>query len=218
MNAIELQDYTKTFSHKTVFKDFNLTVKQGEMVAIMGPSGSGKTTLLNALGLIDPITSGNYRLFEQKAPQSNSKAAIKVIREQISYLFQNFALVDNFTIKANLLMALHYVKKSKAEKNQMIAAALKQVGLPDYEQLKIFEISGGKQQRVAIARTILKPSALILADEPTGALDIKNRDEILSILHSINQMGKTMVVVTHDEEVAASCDRLIRLQASMVPA
>lgn len=211
MNLIELQHYTKKFSHKIVFSNFNLKIDTGEMVAVMGPSGSGKTTLLNALGLIDDVDDGTYHLFGKPAPKSNTKRANKTIRNHISYLFQNFALVDNFTVSENLMMALRYAKFSKPEKKALIHEALTKVGLPNYEKLKIFEISGGEQQRVSIARAMIKPSSLILADEPTGALDIENRNEILHILHAINKQGKTMVIVTHDPKVAQSCDRIIHL-------
>lgn len=208
---LSLTHFTKRFKHKTVFEDFSLTLEAGEMVALTGPSGSGKTTLLNAIGLIEPIEQGQYHLFDQPAPAVNSRAAQRIIREKISYLFQNFALVDYFTVNDNLMMALKYVKESPAAKKQRIAEALTQVGLKDYEEAKVFEISGGEQQRVAIARAIIKPSELILADEPTGALDSQNRDDILQILQNINQSGKTLLVVTHDETVAAQCSRIIRL-------
>ena len=134
-----------------------------------------------------------------------------MIRENISYLFQNFALVDSFTVRDNLLMALKYVKLSKSEKEQLIHDTLQQVNLEGYQDLKVFEISGGEQQRVAVARSILKPSKLILADEPTGSLDPENRDEILAILNQLNKNGKTIIMVTHDNKVAESCHRIIRL-------
>lgn len=134
-----------------------------------------------------------------------------MIRENISYLFQNFALVDNFTIKENLLMALRYVKQTKKEKEESIDNALRMVGLENYQKLKVFEISGGEQQRVAIARCLLKPSKVILADEPTGSLDTKNRDEILAILNQLNASGKTIIIVTHDNKVAESCHHTIGL-------
>ncbi len=208
---LTIKNYTKTFGTKKIFEGFDLEIKAGEMVALTGPSGSGKTTLLNTLGLIEPLEVGEYYLSGEKAPKVNSRAANHLIREKISYLFQNFALVDNLTVEENLMMALRYVKKSLSEKNKMIDEALERVGLPSYQKLKIFEISGGEQQRVAIARTILKPSQIVLADEPTGALDPKNRDEILAILHQLNREGKTIVIVTHDEVVAQNCTRMIQL-------
>lgn len=211
MTIIHIKNFNKRFGHKIVFEDFNLEINEGDMVAITGPSGSGKTTLLNTIGLIEPIEEGEYQLFQQTAPKINSKQANKMIRENISYLFQNFALVDNFTIHENLMMALRYVKKTRQEKEALIDDALKMVGLDNYQTLKVFEISGGEQQRVAIARCLLKPSKVILADEPTGSLDSKNRDEILAILKQLNADGKTIIMVTHDSKVAESSHYTVSL-------
>ncbi|MDR1521410.1 MAG: ABC transporter ATP-binding protein [Streptococcaceae bacterium] len=211
MNVVSIKNFSKKFGQKVIFDNFNLEILEGDMIAITGPSGSGKTTLLNTIGLIEPVEHGEYLIFDQLVPKINSKQSNKIIREKISYLFQNFALVDNFTVKENLLMALKYVKKIKKDKESLIDDALRQVGLKNYQNLKIFEISGGEQQRVAIARSILKPSQLILADEPTGALDDKNRDEILEILFQLNKKGKTIIIVTHDNKVAENCQRVIAL-------
>jgi putative ABC transport system ATP-binding protein len=211
MKIISIKNFSKKFGQKVVFDNFNLEILEKEMVALTGPSGSGKTTLLNTIGLIEAIEDGEYHIFSQLAPKVNSKQSEKIIREKISYLFQNFALVDNFTVQENLMMALKYIKKTKKDKESLIDDALVQVGLKNYQSLKIFEISGGEQQRVAVARSILKPSKLILADEPTGALDDKNRDEILEILFQLNKKGKTIIIVTHDTKVADSCQRVVEL-------
>ncbi|NEW62743.1 putative bacteriocin export ABC transporter [Granulicatella sp. zg-ZJ] len=210
---IKLNHLTKTFKHKTIFDSFSLEIQKGEMVAIIGKSGSGKTTLLNMIGLIEEIDSGTYFLNGNKAPKPNTKQATQIIREQISYLFQNFALVDYLTVEHNLMMALKYVKLSLNEKKKIIHEALEKVGLLDYESLKIFEISGGEQQRVAIARAMIKPSTIILADEPTGSLDDENRDDVLTILRELNHLGKTVIIVTHDSVVAKACDRVITLDS-----
>ncbi|MBS4750876.1 ABC transporter ATP-binding protein [Carnobacteriaceae bacterium zg-ZUI78] len=210
---IKLNHLTKTFKHKTIFDSFSLKIQKGEMVAIIGKSGSGKTTLLNMIGLIEEIDSGTYFLNGNKAPKPNTKQATQIIREQISYLFQNFALVDYLTVEHNLMMALKYVKLSLNEKKKIIHEALEKVGLLDYESLKIFEISGGEQQRVAIARAMIKPSTIILADEPTGSLDDENRDDVLTILRELNHLGKTVIIVTHDSVVAKACDRVITLDS-----
>lgn len=211
MQQIEIKNYHKQFGNKTIFDNFNITIQAGESVAFMGESGCGKTTLLNVLGLIEPIEQGDYFLDGERAPNVNTSSASKVIREKISYLFQNFALVDSFSVEENLLMAMKYVNLSQEEKRLKIAEALNRVGLKGFEQKKIYEISGGEQQRVAIARLLLKPSEIILADEPTGSVDAKNRDEILTILHALNKAGKTLVIVTHDETVAKSCERVVHL-------
>lgn len=211
MFAIQLKNIDKSFGKKKVLNNLSLQIRENEMVALIGPSGCGKTTLLNILGLIEPYDSGEYLLFGKQAPQCNSNQANQTIRRSISYLFQNFALVDNFTVEQNLMIALKYTRKTKQEKYVLINEALNKVGLSEYNELKIFEISGGEQQRVALARAMIKPSKIILADEPTGALDSKNRDEVLQLLREINKQRKTIVIVTHDMTVANSCDRIIQL-------
>lgn len=209
---IELKNITKKFENKTVFANFNLQIDQNEMVAIIGPSGSGKSTLLNILGLIDKVDDGDYQFEQYTNIKPNSRLAQKIIREKISYLFQNFALIEEDTVLQNLLLALKYVKKSKKEKTEIITAALQKVGLSEYLNSKIYELSGGQQQRIAVARAIIKPSELVLADEPTGSLDSKNRDEIIKLLLELNAAGKTVIVVTHDSHVAEKCHRVLELK------
>lgn len=209
---IELKNITKKFENKTVFANFNLQINQNEMVAIIGPSGSGKSTLLNILGLIDKVDDGEYQFEQYTNIKPNSRLAQKIIREKISYLFQNFALIEEDTVLQNLLLALKYVKQSKKEKTEIITAALQKVGLSEYLNSKIYELSGGQQQRIAVARAIIKPSELVLADEPTGSLDSKNRDEIIKLLLELNAAGKTVIVVTHDSHVAEKCHRVLELK------
>lgn len=209
---IELKNITKKFENKTVFANFNLQIDQNEMVAIIGPSGSGKSTLLNILGLIDKVDDGDYQFEQYTNIKPNSRLSQKIIREKISYLFQNFALIEEDTVLQNLLLALKYVKQSKKEKTEIITAALQKVGLSEYLNSKIYELSGGQQQRVAVARAIIKPSELVLADEPTGSLDSKNRDEIIKLLLELNDAGKTVIVVTHDSHVAEKCHRVLELK------
>ncbi|WEV40963.1 putative bacteriocin export ABC transporter [Lactobacillus sp. ESL0681] len=209
---IEMKQVTKKFGTKVVLDQFDLTIAKGELVAIIGPSGSGKSTLLNILGLIEQVDSGEYIFDQHVNVRPNSRLAQKIIREQISYLFQNFALIEEKTVMQNLLLALKYVSKSKVEKTTLIRAALEKVGLAEYVQSRVYELSGGQQQRVAVARALIKPSELVLADEPTGSLDSKNRDEIIDLLLELNNSGKTVVVVTHDDHVAAKCQRVITLR------
>lgn len=211
MCVIQLKNYSKRFGDKVIFDNFDISIKKGESVAFTGASGCGKTTLLNALGLIDSIDHGEYFIDGNPTPKINTAKSNKLIREKISYLFQNFALVDNFTVEENLMLALRYVKVSTKEKRSNIALALEKVGLQGYEKKKVYTISGGEQQRVSIARLLLKPSSIILADEPTGSLDNTNRDEILSILHDTCKEGKTLIIVTHDPIVAQSCHRIVEL-------
>jgi len=209
--VIKLSKIQKAFGKKELFRGLELSVNQGEMIAIVGESGAGKTTLLNIIGVIEPLLEGEFVLFGKANIKPNSMKAQRLIRERISFLFQNFALIDNATVFENLAMALKYVKAKKHDKQKKVAQALQQVGLAGYEKLKIFELSGGEQQRIALARVLLKPSELILADEPTGSLDEENRNEIIQLLKKMNEAGKTILIVTHDPYVAEQCERVIAL-------
>lgn len=209
--AIVLENVTKCFGTHTLLEDVSLKIPAGEMVALTGPSGCGKTTLLNMIGLIEPVSQGQIRLFGKPVPKVNSARAARTIRSSISYLFQNFALVESMTVRQNLNLALAYSRLNRHEKAAAIQEALDLVGLQGMEDRRVYTLSGGQQQRVSLARTILKQGNLILADEPTGALDAGNRDEVLALLRHLNESGKTIVIVTHDPVVAASCHRVINL-------
>lgn len=211
MELIKLEGVNKAFGNKKVLDKFSLSINEGEFLAITGESGKGKTTVLNLIGLLEEQDSGNIIIDGMKNILPNSKKSTKVLREEISYLFQNFALIDEETVSYNLSIATKYIKSSKNEKLKKIKDALKTVGLSGYENKKIYELSGGEQQRVAIARIILKPSKIILADEPTGSLDEENAKAIFSLLRSINKEGKTVIIVTHDKKLAEQCDRVVRL-------
>ena len=208
---IKLENITKTIGKKVILENLSLKINQGDLVAIVGKSGSGKSTLLNLLGLIDGDYSGHYEIFGQKNVLVNSAKSQAIIREHISYLFQNFALIDNETVEYNLMLALKYVKLSKKDKVQKIEEILERVGLSSTLHQKVSELSGGEQQRIAVARAILKPSQLLLADEPTGSLDPENRDLVLNFLLDMNKEGKTVIIVTHDAYVAQQCHRVIEL-------
>ena len=208
---IKLENVTKTIGKKVILENLSLKINQGDLVAIVGKSGSGKSTLLNLLDLIDGDYSGHYEIFGQKNVLVNSAKSQAIIREHISYLFQNFALIDNETVEYNLMLALKYVKLSKKDKVKKIEEILERVGLPSILHQKVSELSGGEQQRIAVARAILKPSQLLLADEPTGSLDPENRDLVLNFLLDMNKEGKTVIIVTHDAYVAQQCHRVIEL-------
>lgn len=188
-----------------------MTVGEGEMVAIMGKSGSGKTTILNIMGLLEKPDGGVVKLFGEKSPRIGSAKAYKFLRTRLAYLFQNGALIDDETVDYNLEVPLLYVPKTKREKQEMKTTVLKKMGLSISLKQKIYELSGGEQQRVAIARILLKSCDLIFADEPTGSLDSDNRNEIMRILKDLNEAGKTIIIVTHDQYVAEACDRTIKL-------
>jgi len=208
---IKLENVTKTIGKKVILENLSLKINQGDLVAIVGKSGSGKSTLLNLLGLIDGDYSGHYEIFSQQNVPVNSVKSQAIIREHISYLFQNFALIDNETVEYNLMLALKYVKLSKKDKVKKIEEILERVGLSSTLHQKVSELSGGEQQRIAVARAILKPSQLLLADEPTGSLDPENRDLVLNFLLDMNKEGKTVIIVTHDAYVAQQCHRVIEL-------
>lgn len=211
MSILKLSNVTKAYGNKNVLEHFSLEVLQGEFVAITGSSGSGKSTLLNILGLIEPIDSGTYTILGVENPKIDSKESVQLLRNKISYLFQNFALVNERTVGYNLEIALRFSGASRTRKKELISKALNQVGLPGVENKKVFQLSGGEQQRVALARIILKPSEIILADEPTGSLDLGNRDNVMDILAQLNYEGKTVIVVTHDPNVEKCAKRIIRL-------
>lgn len=210
-NICELINVNKNYAKNVVLNNINMTVCKGEMVAITGKSGSGKTTILNIMGLLEKPDSGIVKMFDEEIPRIGSVKANKLLRTRLSYLFQNYALIDNETVNYNLEIPLTYSNKTKRVKQQMKIVALEKVGLNISINQKIHELSGGEQQKIAIARTLLKPCDLILADEPTGSLDSDNRNEIMRILKELNNTGKTIIIVTHDSYVANACDRTINL-------
>ncbi len=207
----KLQNICKSYGNKNILQNFSLTIDQGDFLAITGISGSGKTTLLNIIGLLEKPDSGKFHLFGTENPFRHSRLVTEILRHKLAYLFQNYALMDNETISKNLDVALVYSKKTKKEKEKLKKEVLAQTGLDLELNQKVYELSGGEQQRLAISRMLLKPFELVLADEPTGSLDATNRDEILNILKQLHQNGKTIVIVTHDFTVSSICNRLIQL-------
>ncbi|WP_145150635.1 ABC transporter ATP-binding protein [Paenibacillus xylanexedens] len=207
----ELRNVAKRYGTHNVLSNLNLDILQGQMVAIVGKSGSGKSTLLNMLGMIEKPDNGILKFYNEVFPKPGSKKQSSLLRNKISYLFQNYALVDNDRVDENLNMALCYSLKSKKEKHDLKVEALNKVGLSIPLSKKVYELSGGEQQRVALARILLKPCEVVLADEPTGSLDVSNRDFVISMLTELHQQGKTIVIVTHDEVVARRCEHIIEL-------
>ncbi|ARO59388.1 Macrolide export ATP-binding/permease protein MacB [Bacillus cereus] len=201
---IELVNINKKFGNKVVLKDFSLKIEDTDFIAIVGESGKGKTTLLNIIGLLEQSDSGDIIIEEQMNP--NKKQTLLLQREKLAYLFQNYALMENETVEKNLLIALEYQKN--IDKRKIIKEALQKVNLPNYEKKKIFELSGGEQQRIALARILIKKCDYILADEPTGNLDNNNRDLVFNILKDLNEDGKTIIFVTHDMELASRAKKL----------
>ncbi len=211
MAVISLKNICKSFGNKVIFDNFNLNVEEGEFLCITGVSGKGKTTLLNIIGLLEKPDSGSINIMGYNNPEIDSKSGIKLLRSNISYLFQNYGLVDNETVEYNLKIATRFLKLSKNDEKKKIEEALNTVGLSGYEKNKIFQLSGGEQQRVAMARILIKPTSIVLADEPTGSLDSDNRDLIMELLTKVNEQGKTVIIVTHDKEVVKCAKRVIEL-------
>lgn len=208
---IELKNVKKSFGNKTILDEFSMKVCDGEYIAVTGQSGCGKSTLLNIIGLLENFDAGELNINGNINVSPSSSKACRIIRNEIGYLFQNFALVDDQTVEYNLNLAQKYVTRSKKDKRLDLEKVLDSVDLNNYEKCRIFELSGGEQQRVALARIMLKPCNIILADEPTGSLDAKNRDKVIDILENINTSGKTIIIVTHDGYVANRCQRTILL-------
>lgn len=209
--AIELVNVNKKFDNNTVINNISFDINQGEMVSIVGTSGKGKTTLLNMMGLISKTSSGSIKILGKEICGINSKKAMLLRRKVIGYLFQNYGLVDDESVAWNLKLALSYKKLSKKEKDKKINDILEKFNMSALKSKKIYQLSGGEQQRVAIMRLILQDCDIILADEPTGSLDSQNRDKVISYLRGLNNLGKTVVIVTHDMVVANECDRIISI-------
>lgn len=211
MEIVKLENICQEYKGNKVVDNINFSIKDGEMVAIMGKSGKGKTTLLNIIGLIAKPSSGDLFLFNEKNEDINTKQAMLLRRHRIGYLFQNYGLVEDETVKWNLNIALEYKNLSKKERLLRIKEALKILNLDGLIEKKVYMLSGGEQQRIALLKLYLQESQLILADEPTGSLDEENRDVIIKMLKDFNNEGKTIVIVTHDNYVAQSCGRIINL-------
>ncbi len=217
---IQLQDITKVYPmgkrELTVLRGVNLHIGHGEMVAIMGPSGSGKTTILNLIGCLDIPTSGSYYLEGREVSRLNSGELAQVRGQKIGFVFQTFNLLPRLSALANIELGMRYTGGSDRRRAM---EALAKVGLSDRATHRPTELSGGEQQRVAIARALVKNPPLILADEPTGNLDSRSGEEIMSILTSLhNEQGITLVMITHEANIAGYCQRIIRLKDGQVVA
>ncbi|HPY63583.1 MAG TPA: ATP-binding cassette domain-containing protein [Bacillota bacterium] len=211
MTLITLQNIHQSFGDQVVLKDFSLDIKEKEMLAITGPSGSGKSTILNIIGLLLKPTKGERTHFGKKNVRINSGKAISLLRTEIGYLFQNFALIDNESVMRNMLIAARYAERSG--KKERIREALEEVGLSGKEKQKVFTLSGGEQQRLAMARLMVKPCRVILADEPTGNLDHDNQDRIMDLLTKLSETGKSIVMVTHERRLLDRFDRVVTLDS-----
>lgn len=212
---IELRNATRIYNKKenqtAALDGVSLKITDGEMVAVMGASGSGKTTLLNMIGCMDVMDDGEYFYDEIAVHKLKGREVDKFRREHIGFVFQQFALLMDYTVLENVEIPLRALNMGKAKRKQMALEWLKKVGMEEYANKYPTKLSGGQQQRCAIARALVSGAPVILADEPTGALDSKTGQEIISLLKELNAMGKTVVIVTHDEKVANRCARVIQI-------
>lgn len=194
----------------------DIQIKEGEFVAIVGPSGSGKSTLMNIIGCLDVITDGYYELNEIPIKDYDQDELADIRNKQIGFVFQQFNLLTNLSALENVMMPMTYAKMNKKNREEKANQLLSLVGLSDRTHHKPTELSGGQQQRVSIARALANDPAIILADEPTGALDTKTGQEVLNTLKELNKKGKTVLIITHDVEVARNTNRIITLRDGKV--
>ncbi len=201
---IEIKSLNKRFGEQVIFKDLNLTVAKGEYVIFSGPSGCGKTTLLNMIGALEKVDEGSILI--DGIDISKRKNQLKYFSEKVGFLFQNFALIEDKTVKDNLKI----IKKKNCS-GISLEDALERVGLKDKINSKVYTLSGGEQQRIALARLMIKKCDLILADEPTGSLDKDNARKVMEILEELKNEGKTVIVVSHDDEIKKRGERVVSL-------
>ena len=201
---IELKNVDKTFGDRVLFRNLNITIEDGEFVCFSGPSGCGKSTLLNMIGGLEGINAGEILINGKNI--AKRKDRFSCFRDDLGFIFQNFALVETKTVQENLNLIA-----PKSRNDISVEEALEFVGLSDSADKKIYMLSGGEQQRIAIARLMIKKCNIVLADEPTGSLDRANVENIIMLLKKLHEMGKTVVLVTHSDEVRSAADRIISI-------
>lgn len=214
-DVITMRNINKSYRMGTqslhVLKDVSLTVKQGEYLAILGPSGSGKSTLMNIIGCMDVMDSGNYLLDGVAIEQAKEKELVKIRNQKICFIFQKYHLIPTYNVLQNIVMPLLIRGMGLAEAQEASMDTIDMLGLSQRIGHKPNELSGGQQQRVAIARALVGKPAILLADEPTGALDVNSGKEVLKLFENLNQMGNTIVMITHDLNVAKHAGRVVRI-------
>lgn len=216
MSLISINKINKYYGTKNnrnhILKDVSLEINEGDFIAIMGTSGSGKSTLLNILGLLDKYDQGDYFLKDSNIKNLKDKNLALLRNTFFGFVVQNFALIDDFSVYENVEIPLEYGKVSNKVRKEKINEILKSLDIFEKLNDKAKNLSGGQKQRVAIARALVNNPSVILADEPTGALDTKTTEEIMNIFKELNQNGKTIIIITHDEKVAAVCDKILRIE------
>ena len=215
---IEIKNLYKTYNYGKpnafeALKVVSLTINDGEMVAIIGKSGAGKSTLMHILGCIDDFEKGQYIFNGKDISKVNEKKSAAIRNSEIGIVLQEFALMEQYTVVENVIMPLFFTPKSgrRSEKEKRALEILKRLEMDEYAHKKVNKLSGGQKQRVAIARAMINNPSVLLADEPTGALDVKTTDEIMKVFRNLNKNGTTVIIITHDMEVAGMCDRIIEI-------
>ncbi|HTJ25409.1 MAG TPA: ABC transporter ATP-binding protein [Candidatus Limnocylindria bacterium] len=221
-DAIDVREVTKTYTLGEVrveaLRGVSFTIARGEYVAIMGPSGSGKSTLMNVLGCLDRPTTGRYRLDGTDVSTLDDDALAAIRLRKLGFVFQGFNLLARTSALKNVALPLFYAGLSSRARNARAAERLREVGLGDRLDHKPSELSGGQQQRVAIARALVNDPAVLLADEPTGNLDSQTSEEIMALFRDLHATGRTIIMVTHDEDVASHAERIIRVRDGRIVA
>lgn len=212
---IEIKDINKYYSVGSeklhALKDVNLEVKEGEFLAILGPSGSGKSTLMNVIGCMDKPDSGSYRLDDCQIERASEKELTRIRNEKIGFIFQKYHLIQTYNVMQNIIMPLLVRGMTQKEAEEASLETIRMLGLEERMHHKPRELSGGQQQRVAIARALVGEPAILLADEPTGALDQTSGKEVLKLFHRLHEMRNTIVMITHDLGVAQHAQRIVRI-------
>ena len=215
---IEIKNLYKTYNYGKpnafeALKDVSLTINDVAVVAIIGKSGAGKSTLMHILGCIDDFEKGQYIFNGKDISKVNEKKSAAIRNSEIGIVLQEFALMEQYTVLENVIMPLFFTPKSgrRSEKEKRALEILKRLEMDEYAHKKVNKLSGGQKQRVAIARAMINNPSVLLADEPTGALDVKTTDEIMKVFRNLNKNGTTVIIITHDMEVAGMCDRIIEI-------
>jgi putative ABC transport system ATP-binding protein len=212
MKIIELQNIEKSFGKRKILDDISMNIYQGDIIGIMGRSGSGKTTLLNIIGLLDKSDSGKYLLNEHAVNIKDEKVVSNIRRDHIGFVIQNYALINEKNVFYNISVPLLCKKLNKKDIKKQVVNIAKKIGISELLDKYPYELSGGECQRVSIARALVRQPSIILADEPTGALDEKTEKEILTLFKELNNQGTTILLVTHNQEVSEICKTLYKIK------